>query len=275
MVENYVLITKENYAGFEGVLTSNLISGKQRVSLGSFDEDGNVLGAVSFTLLDYQYEVDWLYVEPKVRRSKIGTHLMDKVIATATETMETYPISVRYSCESIDEPLYEFFMFYDKMDVNYSHDRYIVTPKDIAESSYLHSKYGKKFDVRCFFDEKEGIRKNLLETLRISGGYVIEDYELWEEKCVKELCQCIYVDDKPCDLLFIQKNEENSLELSYMVSTNPTGLAYLMMSVAKIIGEKYPDCDLKFDAINAESDRLARKLFPKAKKVSVYEAEWW
>ena len=271
---NFILITKENAEGFKGVLPDDMISTNVRFSLGAYDDSGNVLGAVSYTVIEYQYEVDWLYVEPKVRRQKIGTELMDRVIAAASETMEIFPISVHYTCTGEDDPLHCFFMFYGKMDVNYSHERYLIRSGDIPLAPILHKKLKMRHDRKLFFEEPENTRKRILEMLRKDENYVIEDYELWEKTCEKELCQCIYVGNSLMDAIFIQKNPDGSLELSFLYSRYPEGLLSLITSVAEEIEVKYPGHDLTFDAINTQSESIAKKLFPKAESQPVFEAEW-
>jgi len=273
MEENYVLITQDNYAGFEGVLPKELLSTSTRFSIGAFDEEGNVLGAVSFTIFEYQYEVDWLYVEPEMRRKKIGTHLMDRVIAVATDTMEAYPISAHFTDEN-ENALYAFFVSYDKMDINYSHERFVVAPEEIVNSPLLHSRLKENYDKRKFFAEDNKSQRNVLNYLANNSSYIIEDYDKWERACVKDLCQCIFINNKLEAAIFFQKNTDSSLELSFLFSNNPKALLHLLVSAVEEIEKNYPDYDLRFDAINEDSEKIAKKLFDSAKSVSVYEAEW-
>ncbi len=274
MAENFTLITNENIEGFSGVLPKDMASTDVRFSVGAYDDEKNVLGAVSYTMIDYQYEVDWLYVEPQARRRKIATHLMDKVISFASETLEIFPITVHYSSSGEGDPIHEFFMFYGKMDVSYSHERYLIRAKDIPLSPFLHKNLKMRHDRKKFFDEPLDVQRKILKLLERSSNYVVEDIKCWEATCEKDLCQCIYVNNNLMDAIFIQKNADGSLELSFLYSKYPEGLLSLITSVAEEIELNYPGHDLMFDAINTESQRLAEKLFPGASSRPVYEADW-
>lgn len=57
-----------------------------RISIGVVDEEDKILGAISYIVVRYEYVIDWVYVEPQVRRRGLGTGLVDKVIETIMPT---------------------------------------------------------------------------------------------------------------------------------------------------------------------------------------------
>lgn len=76
------------------------------------------------------------------------------------------------------------------------------------------------------------------------------------------------------DLLLVQKRPDGNLELSYLYSKYPKGLVELLTEAAWDTESYYPNAKLVFDAVNEESASMAKKLFPQAERVPIYEAEW-
>ena len=99
-------------------------------------------------------------------------------------------------------------------------------------------------------------------------------YEDWKEEAVPELCRCIISNEDLKDLVFVHSRANGDLELSYIYSKNPRGLAEILFSIAGDIEEKFPKAQVYFDAVTEEAQMLARNVFPKLNVVPVYEAEW-
>ena len=127
---NYVWIDEENADSFLSVLPRDLILADSHICVGITDDDDDVCGAICYRYTLYQYDILWLYVAKERRRQGYGTALMDIVFRVVGRSGDIYPISAYFEAED-DESLYPFFIGYGKMDVSYSHDRYILSPKDI------------------------------------------------------------------------------------------------------------------------------------------------
>ena len=274
-METYdILITSENIESFSSVLPVDYMGEGDRIAIGCYAKDGSVLGAVSFIFVNYQIDLDWLYVDPKVRRQGIATKLMDRVIAFASETMEFYPISAQYCLYDKVNPIHEFFVTYDKMDVTYSHERYFVKDSDIAMSPLLHKKLKNRLTQKPFFSEPEATQKRVLSMIGRNGRFTVENFDDWKKLCVKELCRCDYIGNTLMDLVFVQKNPDGNLKLALLYSKYPEGLLCMMSSVARAIELRYAGATLSFDALSNEAMDLAEKIFPNAETRRVFEATW-
>ncbi|MBQ6442964.1 MAG: hypothetical protein IJJ13_10300 [Lachnospiraceae bacterium] len=64
------------------------------------------------------------------------------------------------------------------------------------------------------------------------------------------------------------------LELSWLYGKYPQGLFQLLEKAAKEAESLYPEDTLTFEAVNEKSENLAKRLFPNARSVSIYEAGW-
>ena len=270
---NYVWIDEENVDSFLNVLPRDLILADSHICVGITDDEDYVCGAICYRYTLYQYDVLWLYVIKERRRQGFGTALMDIVFKVVGRSGEIYPISAYFEAED-DESLYPFFISYEKMDVSYSHDRYILSPKDIYRALIPPKAAEQTMEQTFFFSLPGSLQKNMLEMLRKDEGYAPDDYESWKETIVPELCKCIIKNEELKVLVFVHKRLGGDLELSYLYSKNPMGLAEILMSTAWDIEEKYPEARLYFDAISEEAALLAKKIFPKINVIPVYEAEW-
>ncbi len=125
-----------------------------------------------------------------------------------------------------------------------------------------------------FFTLPETEQKKILLQLERECNYVVLDYEEWKKSAVPELCRVIVQNGSLMDLLLVQKRPDGNLELSYLYSKYPKGLVELLTEAAWDTESYYPKAKLVFDAMNEESASMARKLFPQAERVAIYEAEW-
>jgi hypothetical protein len=76
------------------------------------------------------------------------------------------------------------------------------------------------------------------------------------------------------DLIFVQRNMDGTLELSFLYSKYPEGLLCMMSNVARDIELRYSGASLSFDAVSEEAENLAKKIFPRAETRQVFEALW-
>ena len=103
---NYVSIDQENIADFESVLYPGFAPGDRRITIGAYDEDGTVQGAVSVMLMPDQYTCDWLYVHPACRGEGVGTGLYDQVLEFIYSPGMVYPLSACFEVSDEDRDLY-------------------------------------------------------------------------------------------------------------------------------------------------------------------------
>ncbi len=270
----YTLIEDSNRQYFRGVLPDTFEPAPNRISIGAHDREGYVLGAASYTLTGLQYNIDWLYVHPKVRRQGIGMGLVSKVIRTVMFSEEIFPITAKFEFSEDNDQMHTFFLSCRHMITSYSHERYYVTSGDIRRSQALHKPSGNELEVQLFFDRPLEEQKKILRMLSTDETYDVEDYDRWKESCVPELCRCVFVKNNLVDLIFMQKNPDGNLELSYLYGKYPRGLFDLLSSTVSEMERIFPKASLTFDAMNKKSELMASNLFPRAKTVHIYEAEF-
>ncbi|WP_034452956.1 GNAT family N-acetyltransferase [Butyrivibrio sp. AE2032] len=271
---SYVYLDEKNRIYFERVFPKEIELAPFRVAVGVIDEERRVLGAVSYILLNYEYSLDWIYVEPQVRRQGIGTQLVQETFRCMMHTGDLFPLSAQFEYSDEDNVLHTFFLSMKHMITTYSHERYYVTKDDIKKAEGLRYNSKNEVEAELFFDKPEAEQKKVLNMLMREQTYEVADYERWKESCVPELCKCIYVKNNLVDLIFMQKNPDGNLELSYLYGKYPKGLFELLAETVRDLENHFPGVKITFDAMTDDSKKLAEHLFPTAKKAHVYEAEF-
>ena len=270
---NYVWVDDDNKGLFKSVLPQDLPESLSNICLCACDDEGNILGSLCYSYASYEFDVLWLYTAEEHRRQGVASGLMDKMLEIASFSGEIFPISVVF--EPIRDPsLYSFFLSYDKMDTDFSHDRYYVTPGEIRGVKLPANPNGNAFDEKEFFALPEALQKNILHKLLTDFGYAVADFNEFMKNAVPELCRCILREDELLDLVFVLKRPDDNLELSFLFGENKRGLIELLTATAWDIEEMFPRSKLIFDAVTEESQSMAKKLFPWTTPVPVYEARW-
>lgn len=269
----YVWIDSDNAEDYTSVLPKELTLSDDHFCIGIADDDNTLCGAICYRYLSYQYDILWLYVVEEKRRQHFGWQLMDIVFKVVGASGDIYPISVMFDADK-EDTLYPFFLAYDKMEVSFSHDRYILKPKDVYGALFPPEVDKIVLEQTPFFSLSEGGQKNILHYLKREEGYTPESYENWKRDIVPDLCRCIIKNGNLSNVVFVHKRPEGNLELSFIYSRNPLGLVELLLSTAWDIEEKYPEAKVYFDAVSEEAEKLARKLLPHIKAIPIYEALW-
>lgn len=267
---NQILITDENYQDFKTVLPAQL-SGRSRTTIGAYNDEGFVCGAISMEQMEDRYDIDWLFVLPAVRRRGIGTKLVTAIVDLAEYTGG---LSVQSIFEAEDaEKLYDFFLS-DAMqeqlfEISYLCQRFYVLPEALG---YLEGiKVKVEGTSELFFKLPMYRQYQILEM--ISSQYEVRNFDIWENSCTKDLCRVIYRGDKLEALIFFSDRTDGDLELTFLYGKSPKSLIRLMSDTFDEKKLRYPEAKIIFDAMTPSSERLARKLFPEAKTVPLYEAE--
>ena len=273
MIISYVVLDEKNRKDFAGVFPGVIPEEGNRISLGAYRRDGAVLGAVSYTLSNYQYDIDWIYVDPEARRQGVGTGMLREIVKIMSGTGERYPLCARFAVSDDRTSLHRFFLSWEGADVSYSHERYFVTAEDLKSVTTLHRKAEGRFKSELFFDEPLDWQRRTLALLARTQEYSVSDYETWKKECAPELCKCLMIQNNLVSLIFVQK-DRNDLELSWLYGNYPPGLLSLLTDAVADANRLYPKAALTFEAINEKSDQMARRLFPDAKHTPIYEA-WW
>ena len=273
MIILYVLLDEKNRGDFQNVFSDDIPEEGNRVSLGAYRPDGAVLGAVSYALNNYQFDIDWLYVAPEARCLGVGSGLLHEIEKIMTDTGERYPLSARFVVSNDQTALHRFFLSLSGADVSYSHERYFVKAGDLQAAKPLFQKTEMRFQSEYFFDRPIDWQERTLAMLARTQDLSVMDYESWKKECAPELCRCLMIQDELVGLIFVRKDKRD-LELSWLYCNHPTGLFSLLTDVAADANRYFPKAALTFDAINERSDQLARRFFPNAQHMHIYEA-WW
>ncbi len=271
---NHVLLTEQNRKDFESVFPAAFREADNRISIGAYREDGAVLGAISFVLVDNQYDIDWLYVEAEVRRQGIATGLIRVFQDFILKTGERYPVNVRFPVTQEDVSLHRFFLSLPGADVTYSHERYFISPEDIRKSNPIHRRPTETVEVKSFFSTDDSWQQRTLQSIQRVYGFAVSNEEAWKEDCVPELCLYMSVKNNVLCGIFVQRATEHMLDLVFLYGKYPPGMFQVLGEAVDTAERLFPEDDLTFEAINEKSEKLAQHLFPKARSVSIYEAGW-
>jgi hypothetical protein len=189
-------------------------------------------------------------------------------------TGDLFPLTAQFEYTDEKNELHTFFLSIRHMITSYSHERYYVTKDDIRSCTGLRRSQKTDVVLEKFFDKSEEEQKKVLNMLTREQSYEVADYERWKDRCVPELCKCVYVKNNLVDLIFMQKTTDGNLELSYLYGKYPKGLFELLSETVRKYETLFPDASLTFEAVNEDAEKLAEHLFPRARKTHVYESEF-
>ncbi|MBP3274162.1 MAG: GNAT family N-acetyltransferase, partial [Butyrivibrio sp.] len=184
---NYLQVNKNNLDLFMPVLPDGLVLADNRVTIGAFDEDEGCLGAVSFSLVGFEYVIDWIYVDEQFRLRGIGRSLINTVIDIVMKTGDRYPITARFEYDD-ENSLYIFFLSLPDILTDFSHKRYYITSNDIRNITSLRKPSGQSTSTEPFFARSVNEQKRILAKLEYEETYTVADYDKWKETCEQDLC---------------------------------------------------------------------------------------
>ncbi len=270
--DHYIEINDENKGDFSTVLPE-LLMDHIGLSVGAVNSKDEVCGAISLSFDGVQYDIDWIYVTPEMRLKGVGRGLISEV-KRMVDRIGICPIYARF--DPMDNSgLYEFFLSLDSshmvVDVTYSHDRYEVSAQDFLHSEHLKMKKDPQFMADRLWeleeDKIEGIMGLVLE------NYSIRDPEVFMETCEKNLCFAILDDNRILGVMVVQKLPDGDLLLSYIYSREIRATASLLMAAALGLKRNYKNKKIYFDVVSREAEIMAKKFFPEARPIHIYEAD--
>ncbi len=267
-----VVIENENKEAFAAVLPLNMDLTGYRIALGAVSKYGKVYGAVSYMLVDHEYDIDWIYVEPQFRRNGIGTALMKEMLTAIEKSGDRFMASAKFEYTEDNNVMHTFFLSLEWMDVSYSHDRFYVEPEFIEGSGLVNHKKAINQKPVSFFKLPAVTQKKMLALLAARGEYIVTDYNRWRSEIVEELSRVILVGNEPVDLMFIRKDVNGNLSLDYLYSKYIPGLFDLLTSSAVDVTLLYPDSTLYYDTLDETALKITERFFPRAERVYIYEA---
>ncbi len=271
---NHILIDNDNHKDFNAVLPLSVLPDADRITIGAYTDEGDVAGAISFFLADCRYTIDWFYVTPPMRRQKVATGLLDEVFTFISKTGLIYPVSAEYEVTEDDDSLFSFFYERREMDTEFAFLRYYVRPVDLASSEELKRGVEVDLEDKEFFSLPRNDQNRYLDRMISDHIFLIEDKKAFEGVCIPKLSRVILKDGKLMAAIFIAGRNDGNMELSYLYSANPIATKLIISRVAADITAYYPRAKLIFDVVGENAAHMARKLFPKAKTVKIYESNW-
>ena len=269
----YVLLTEDNIADFESVFPPDLKEDENRIAIGAFRSDGGAVGAVSCVQTSQEYALDWIFVEPEVRRGGIGTGLMNELREAVRLTGEVLPTGGSFPVNGDDVSLHRFFLNLADAEVSYSHRRYTVSPEDLQNAVLLH-KVSQNKKAEEFFAASEVMQRRILYALESCFGYEVTNPEKWNRDAVKELCLFTAREEDVTGCILVQKNGDRELELGFLYGASPDVTMGLLSLALQKKEALFPEASVSFETINEESEQLAERLFPDSAYAGVYELEW-
>ena len=270
----YFLIDRDHQKDFANVLPECLITGGNICAIGVCDEEDHILGAIAYLCEHFHYYVEWLFVDPAVRRQGIGTKLLRRLFSIIGGTGERYPVTCQVPFTEEDPDLYYFLLTQQCADLGYSHDRYYLKGEDVRTSDELHRKFNLVLEQKLFFDLSKPEQEKILRQMEQEELFSVMDMKDWSEGYIPSLCRVIIVNNNLMDLILVKELPSGVLELSLLYSKYRRGLEELLLTDVKEMEQNYPDRELIFDAITEESRKIAGHLFPRARVSHIYEGEW-
>lgn len=269
---NYIKINQSNQMDFASVLPE-IFSKEPYISLGAYEPDGSVCGAVALSFDGAQYDIDWLYVAQKKRLMGIGLGLVKEVKHMISE-IGLCPIHAQF--DTLEESgLYPFFLSISNseflVNVDYSHDRYVIASEDFIEAMSIEKEARDCPETCLFWDMEESLREKALS--EAARHLVITDEGLFVESCEKPLCIAVNKDEEILAFMLVQNDPSGGLYLSCLYSREAKALMSILNAAADEVKRSYGARTIIFDAVTSRSESVAVKLFPKAIKHPIYEAD--
>ncbi len=271
---DHILITKQNIHEFGKYLPLNMAPGEDRIIIGAYDDDGVICGVISYAVMAYEYEVDWLYVTPNMRRRGVARGLMDELFRFIKSTGEVLPINIEFEVSEKDMDLFYFFMSIDEMNVSYSHERFYVSSRNISDSQILSKEVMLEFETTPFCSLPRSEQEELLKETDRVHPFVIEDYDMWINNCIRELCNVYYSNGKAVGFILFQNRTDVNIECSYIFSKTPMLTKKMIVDSASVVKKSYQKSGVVFDTVDDVMEHMCRRIFPEAKIKHIYAAEW-
>ncbi len=271
---NYLLIDPGHQKDFSGVLPECLVTCGNTCAIGVYDDEGYILGAIAYRCEHFHYYVEWIFVDPAVRRQGIGSSLLRRLFTIIGGTGERYPVTCQVPFSPEEPELYDFLLSQQCADLAFSHDRYYVKSEDIRTSGELNMKCNYSLEQKLFFDLSEAEQKRILRQMEELKLFFVLDMEDWSSGYVPSLCRVILMNKSLMSLILVKELDSGVLELALLYSNYRRGLEELLLTDVGEVEAHFPDRELVFDAMTGEARRLAKHLFPNAKVSHIYEGEW-
>ncbi len=271
---NHILITEKNYEAFMKVLPLYGLQLKNRHAIGAYSDEGVVAGAISFTLADDRYFLDWLYVIPEYRNRGIATGLIHEIFSFIKTTGYIYPIEAEFEVADSNAPIYGMFISNEEFDVRYSHKRFYIEPKELSTSKALSKEYNIVYDEEFFFKLDKERQEKVLSQVNKENLLYIADYDEWKMTRAGSLCRVLSHDGKVVGCVFFNKRTDKYLELTYIFGKSSIVTMYMIITSAKLIMQEYPGYGIVYDTVGKGTESLSKKVFPDGKFINIYTAEW-
>ncbi len=271
---NYLLIDDSHQKDFASVLPECLVTGGNVCAFGVYDDEGHVLGALAYRCENFHYYVEWIFVDPAVRRQGIGSSLLRRLFTIIGGTGERYPVTCQVPFSKEEPDTYYFLLAQQCADLAFSHDRYYLKGEEIRTTEELYKQFNLVLEQQLFFDLNEQEQEKILRLMEQENLFFVRHMENWSSGYIPSLCRVIFVNNNLMSLILVKELPSGVLELALLYSKYRRGLEELLLTDVEEMEKLYPDRELIFDAVTPESRRIAKHLFPNARVSHIYEGEW-
>lgn len=268
------LITMENLEYFQPLLPDTFTIGGGNVALGAVDGEGYACGTVICAFTGDAYRLEWIFVDPSMRKRGIGKALVYAALRGICKMGENVPVVCYFPVVDGESDLYGFFIRFESAEVLYCHEQYNLKIEDLKASWILNRKGKPRYPQTLFFDKSKEEQLRILALLQKEAYYRIDNYEEWKASCIPEYCRMIERDGELTNLIFVRHGFGKELEVSFLYSTNEQGMMEMLTMLTMEVEDRFPDAVISFDTPNAETERMAKKLFPDAQPSHIYEVSW-
>ena len=271
---DYVRIDEQNKDIFLSVLPEDPVD-ELSVCIGAMDEKA-VCGGVSVSFYGDMYSIDWLYVTPSMRRRGVARGLLREVQSLVAE-IGFYPILMQV-IDTGDNGIRDFLSSIESefhlLEVTYSHDRYVITREVLVD----HHVYGSLLDKGMITDYKAEMFWNMGDkaiayAMSLIDVSLLDDSE-FQASCKNDLCIAMMKKDRPEAFCLVLNRGRDGVLLYNLYSSNVRALVSLFQVLSDVM-EEYDTKALYYETTKKKAALFAEKLFPAAKKETVYDVEMY
>jgi len=251
--------TSTKGAAFDELLPSDIRNKQNIISLGVTNEEGVPIGAIAASLVNYSYEIIWLYVRDEERRKGVASKLLREFLSVIRNTNQIYPVRIKYDSEARD-----ICGFMDSMDYfrrSCIGKRFVIDSdrRRNSDTVSLLLKHGPKKTER-FFEQSEHMRDNLYRRLREQEIDLKELVLECGDTFINDLCLC-HKGYRIDALILVKELSQQEIDIVFAYAQNKVYFANVLIEVLRSIHENYPDMTLSITTLNTKSELCVRHLF--------------
>lgn len=279
-IKIYNLISVESRKLFYSVLPESYMGEAENnnsLILGAISDD-EAVGSLVLELYVDGAHIKWLYVEPRFRRQKVATALINSMIDAIANSTVLLPVHVFFEERDAEGALLSFFENNSLFEIRPTGIDYRISVKERQKSAFVKSVEKKKDRGSVpFFELPKAKQNELCNRLRQKNLYEMSKLNMPQagDKFIKHLCLAQLHGGEIKAFILTSDLGNKHIEVGFMYSENAVSMAALLYDYVRAVNESAKDCVLHIQSMEFDVIRLVDYMFPDTIDNEVmYDAYW-